>query len=59
MLRRLLLEDEPAASFNHEMKVSRVKVSGREPELPLGIGIADAVALATALTTEADGRAQM
>jgi hypothetical protein len=57
MLRRLLLEDELAASFNYKMKVSRVKVSWKEPELPLGVGIADAVALATALTAEADRRA--
>jgi hypothetical protein len=60
-----LLDEEPAVSFNQEMKVSRVKVSGREPELPLAgedvaLGVEPVgrvtvgVALAAGVTTGAE-----
>ena len=41
--------EEPAAFSNQEMKVSRVKVSGRESELPVEVGAAEATEEAAAV----------
>ena len=50
--------EEPAAFSNQEMKVSRVKVSGRESELPVEVGAAEATeeaaAVAVAEATEVE-----
>ena len=43
--------EEPAAFSNQEMKVSRVKVSGRASELPVEEGAAEAAAVAVAEAT--------
>lgn len=42
--------EEPAVFSNQEMKVSRVKVSGREPALPVAEGAAEATGVELAAT---------